>query len=390
MDGKQKLYLCGGVFFFLLTRATLPKGTPRDHRAGVKDDHSDPILMKDLVYAFTGNRNVNAGKDTSKYKDCLSEGSCNLPFNERDKCIAYDGLVRENYAEALARMNEFVNWHLDANMRVWFVKAVLDVIDKDESINDEKLFFINSDGCTIEKAKMLGEPSYDLPAFLVGVLHFILTDRRNKNHYGEETLALIGTKVPHRPRQYVGTLGEEISRKIEVSFLSPVSQPPVEKPDKDVVLEPDEIVTEKTDDEVIQEAFMRSGETVASVLSATTQGMKIDVQSLADSIAPFARAMDTLRPDPETMAASAAAIDAMYKANKHAIADQIRKANQQKESETNATPADDIGEAEEIPPQGETKTTVVLQNGQVIQNGTNNYNLTNTGNLTLNIGGGKL
>ncbi len=390
MDSKQKLYLCGGVFFFLLTRAALPKGTPRDHRAGMKDDHSDPILMKDLVYAFTGNKNFNAGKDTSKYKDCLSEGSCNLPFNERDRCIAYDGLVRENYAEALARMNEFVNWHLDAGMRIWFVKAVLDVIDKDESINDEKLFFINPDGCTIEKAKMLGEPSYDLPAFLVGILHFILTDRRNKNHYGEETLALIGTKAPHRPRQYVGTLGEEITRKIEVSFLSPAPQPPVKKTDEDIVLEPDEIVTEKTDDEVIQEAIMRSGETVASVLSATTQEMKIDVQSLADSLVPFARAIDTLKPDPETMVASAAAIDAMYKANKHAMADQIRKANQQKAQNQSSEPAEDVSDTKEIPPQSETKTTVVLQNGQVIQNGTNNYNLTNTGNLTLNIGGGKL
>lgn len=67
MDGKQKLYLCGGVFFFLLTRAALPKGTPRDHRAGVKDDHSDPILMKDLVYAFTGNRKSHSFLQYPKY-----------------------------------------------------------------------------------------------------------------------------------------------------------------------------------------------------------------------------------------------------------------------------------------------------------------------------------
>ena len=136
MDGKQKLYLCGGVFFFLLTRAALPKGTPRDHRAGVKDDHSDPILMKDLVYTFTGNRNVNAGKDTSKYKDCLSEGSCNLPFNERDKCIAYDGLVRENYAEALARMNEF--WMLSIKMKALMTRSCFSSIQMDAPLKRQK------------------------------------------------------------------------------------------------------------------------------------------------------------------------------------------------------------------------------------------------------------
>ena len=72
--GENKVpYLCGGVLFFLLTQATLPDGSARDHQSGVKDEHKEPILMTDLIYTFTGSRNYGAAKDTSKYKDCLTE-----------------------------------------------------------------------------------------------------------------------------------------------------------------------------------------------------------------------------------------------------------------------------------------------------------------------------
>ena len=54
MDKSKIPYLCGGVLFFLLTQASLPDGTARDHKAGKKDEHSEPILMRDLIYAFTG------------------------------------------------------------------------------------------------------------------------------------------------------------------------------------------------------------------------------------------------------------------------------------------------------------------------------------------------
>ena len=35
MDDMKVPYLCGGVLFFLLTKAALPDGTARDHQAGL-------------------------------------------------------------------------------------------------------------------------------------------------------------------------------------------------------------------------------------------------------------------------------------------------------------------------------------------------------------------
>ena len=82
MAEDKHFYLCGGVLFFLLIQATQQNGSARDHRNGIKDDHSAPILMSDLIYTFTGSHNYGAEKDTSQYRECLSEGSINVPFND--------------------------------------------------------------------------------------------------------------------------------------------------------------------------------------------------------------------------------------------------------------------------------------------------------------------
>ena len=131
MNERKVPFLCGGVFFFLLTQATLPNGSARDHRDGNKDEHSEPVLMTDLIYTFTGCQDYGSKKDTSKYKDCLLEGSCNLPFNDIAVCTTYDNIVTGNYRGALSRMDEFVRWHLNPEMREWLMKALIEILEND-------------------------------------------------------------------------------------------------------------------------------------------------------------------------------------------------------------------------------------------------------------------
>lgn len=219
MDKINAPFFCGGVLFFLLTQATLPNGTSRDHRDGVKDDHSEPILMRDLIYAFTGSLNYGAPKDTSKYKDCLSEGSVNVPFNITAAISAYDDAVRNRYKEALGRMDEFVAWHLDPDRRYWLIKALLDIIENDEMVGDEERFYIFPDGGSAKVDEIKVADSFELPAFLVGALHYILTRRNGLNSRGEATLDSISSKSARKPRVYTGHLGEGITRRIEVEFL---------------------------------------------------------------------------------------------------------------------------------------------------------------------------
>lgn len=387
METKKEYFLCGGVLFFLLTQAALPDGTPRDHRAGVKDDHAEPILMQDLIYTFTGSQNYGAQKDTSKYKDCLSEGSSNVPFNEIAKCTTYGNLVAENYPEALRRMDEFVLWHMDPEMKVWLVKALLEIIESDRGISDEDALFIQSDGTTKKKAEIKTEENYDLSAFLIGVLHYILTRRREKNALGVPTLDAIGVKKTRKPRKYTGNLGEAITRKVVVDFLPERGLVSDDKPPYESETGVADAVIGQSDDEIINGAMKRKAMAVAEVLSAIPQP-QTNTEALAGAILPVAAAIDasvlSKEQVTENMTKALSSVAAAVEANKHALAERIRE-NSSKEGSASQT---EIPGAEETAANGaaeDKKTTIIQQQTNVIQNGDNNVNVTNNGTITFNL-----
>ena len=214
MTNSKVPYLCGGVLFFLLAQAKPSGGTARDHAAGVKDNHKAPTVMADLVYAVTGAAGINAPKDTSKYRECQSNGSVNIPFNEAAVCDSYDSEVKNKYSATLGRMTEFVNWHIAPTKTDWLVKAILEIIETDEDILGTDLFYIQPNGQPVSKADICDMTEFVLPALLVGVMHFITVHRQDKNELGAATLDALGTKVYKRERVYGGKLGAKIQRAI--------------------------------------------------------------------------------------------------------------------------------------------------------------------------------
>jgi hypothetical protein len=214
-------FLCGGVIFFFMMEAVLPNGTAKDHIDGVKDEHPQPIVMQDLVTAVTGREYPKSEKDTSKYKDCLIEGSSNIPFNQIRVTEKYNGLVRKNYREALERMHTFVTAHLDPDMDAWLVKALLEIIENDDSIDENVSFLINADGSAMSKESISKERWFTIDSFLVGVLDFILQYRSGENYLGESTLDLYGEKKPRKQRVYTGKAGDVIKRTISADRWKP-------------------------------------------------------------------------------------------------------------------------------------------------------------------------
>ena len=286
---------------FLLTEFAFDSPAPRERYNHVKDDHSDPILMTDLIYAFSGSENYGSAKDTSNYKECKFEGGVNIPFNQVRLCSGYDQEVRERYGDALKRMDKFVGWHLDPGAKDWFVKAVLDIIENDSSIKEDTLLYIQPDGIALTKTALRKETDYDLPAFLVGVLHFITNQRREQNGYGIPTLDSFTEKKNRKPRKYNGHLGEAITRTVNVDFL-PNRKKAVAEVHADPApgLEPDDVI-ERTDDEVINGAMMRTARAAATVLGAVPQP-KINAAALGDAIAPLLVAAEACKPNEEVLA----------------------------------------------------------------------------------------
>lgn len=214
-------YLCGGVLFFLMAHMKPSTGTARDHQSGLKDDHSDPVVMQDLIFAIKGSEYTTAAKDTSNYRECKNNGSVNVPFNDVALCSSYDNSVKNNYSDTLNRMSEFAQSHLDLSKKKWFIKALLDIIENDADIADTDEFYIEFDGSPRTKASIRTTEEFSLPAFLVGVMHYILANRHDKNTLGVATLEAWGQKMPRKSRKYTGNAGECITRNISVSIDIP-------------------------------------------------------------------------------------------------------------------------------------------------------------------------
>lgn len=338
MTEKKVPYLCGGVMFFLLTQTVLPNGTARDHRDGIADDHANPILMKDFIYTFTGKDVYGSDKDTSKYLNCESEGTVNLPFNNIAVVTTFDNLIKEKYPAALKRMSRFVKHHIDPDLREWLVKAILEIIENDSSISEDDLFCITSAGAFVPKKDIRKMAEFELQPFLVGVLHFILQQRREKNRLGVGTLDSFSIKKSRKPRVYNGNVGESIERKVRVS----VYELPQEQNDCGTSINSDIEPEPQSDEEVIADAF------------------KKPLRMFADAL----------------------------KTNTHQLAEQIRADNKKSDSSENEPETVEAEVVDDEKPSGaadeDKNITVIKQQTNVIQNGDNNVNVTNNGTMNFN------
>ena len=259
-------YLCGGVLFFLMAHMKPSTGTARDHQSGLKDDHSDPVVMQDLIFAVKGSEYTTAAKDTSNYRECKNNGSVNVPFNDVALCSSYDNAVKSNYSDTLGRMSEFVQGHLDLSKKEWFIKVLLDIIENDADIAETDEFYVECNGSPKTKANIRTTEEFSLPAFLVGIVHYILVNRHDKNTLGVATLEAWGQKTPHKPRKYTGNAGESITRNISVS---------VDIPCTGSVLVATTVGTEsgKTPHDELKERVLASGKVLSDILSRAVEGL---------------------------------------------------------------------------------------------------------------------
>jgi len=257
-------YLCGGVLFFLMAHMKPSIGTARAHQEGQKDDHSDPIVMKDLVLAVKGSNHTTAAKDTSNYRECKNNGSVNVPFNDVVLCSSYDNAVKSNYSDTLKRMSEFVQKHLDLTKKEWFIKVLLDIIENDSDISNTDEFYIECDGSSKTKEVIHSMNEFTLPAFLVGVMHYILVNRRDKNILGVATLDAWGEKTPRKPRKYIGNAGDGITRNISVYLDIPCTEAPSVET---------EARSDRTAHDELKERVLASGKVLSDIWGGVVEGL---------------------------------------------------------------------------------------------------------------------
>jgi len=182
----EKPRLCGGTFFVLVLQALKQRVKARQHYKGERDGLSDPEVLMGLIKVINPEyqeprEGALKGK-TNDFKSCKTSTGQYLPFGDTPEIDTFDKRVRERFPDALNAMSIFVDDFLETGTEVQkdvrLVKALLDLIQQDDSIGKDEEFYVSEDGGKIKKAALGGLRKVCLPAFLLGVWHYVVVYRK--------------------------------------------------------------------------------------------------------------------------------------------------------------------------------------------------------------------
>ena len=266
MTGNAHPVLCGGTFFTLLLEARKPRTRKKEQLCGTRDCLSEPECLAGLLRVMYPEYIKPASGRTfqtnvSEYKLCKNNGG-NMPFFDQE-IDAFDKRVKTDHQAAMIHMLGFINRFIDVGSSVkrdeWLVKALLDLIESDNSISDDEAFFVLSDGQTLTKADIKGVTNICLPAFMLGIWHFVVVNRRD-NKVGRGTIDRWCPANNSSRRVYTGHMGARITRAITlVSFDPEVAVSSDASPDEEYASAPE------CDETVIED------DAVDSTAASTTQ-----------------------------------------------------------------------------------------------------------------------
>lgn len=209
--------LCGGTFFTLVLQALQQRMNAREHYDGDSDGLSDPEVLVGLIKVINP-AYVDPGKEKLKtivnnYKRCETSTSTYFPFGDDQVISAFDEIIRNNYQTALNGMIGFVNDFLDVSETVHkdinLVRALVDLIQQDQTIKAGDEFFIGPNGEKKKKAALGDLKEVCLPSFILGVWHYVVVNRKD-NGIGKKTYDAWCPSTGGDQRKYTAHMGEGI------------------------------------------------------------------------------------------------------------------------------------------------------------------------------------
>lgn len=228
MANERQYRLCGGTFFTLLLLARKQRMGVREHYKGMSDGMADPILLMALAeIAIPDYRVPDASmmatvkSATSRYKSCQANGGTYFPFTDVSVVASFDERVKNEYSRCLSAMNSYVEDYIDVcgdtKKDEYLVKALVEVIASDATIDTNQPFYVCEDGSTLTKAQICAASKLCLQSFLLGIWHYIILNvQDNKvgaNTYNEWCPAKGGA-----PRDYTAAIGENSARTITLLY----------------------------------------------------------------------------------------------------------------------------------------------------------------------------
>ena len=255
--------LCGGTFFTLVLQALKQRIKVREHYNGERDGLSDPEVLTGLIKVINPDYQVpkeglNKGK-TNDYKSCKTSDGMYLPFGDTPEISAFDSRVKTTYQEALKPMVAFIEEFLDTGIAVRkheiLVKALVDLIRKDQSILEQDEFFIGENGEKTKKAALGDLTEVCLPSFLLGVWHYAVVFRKD-NSVGKATYNAWCPSQGGGKRNYVANMGEGVLDGLIVKVTELKEEPPVIEDSEPVETEIYEVPQPQTVQQTVNHPFV--------------------------------------------------------------------------------------------------------------------------------------
>lgn len=215
--------LCGGTFFTLVLQALRPRMKAREHYKGDSDGLTDPEVLAGLIQVVNPDYS-NPGKEVLKtpannYKACKVSSGAYLPFDDGQMIRAFDTRVKTDYSSALGAMTSFVNTYLDLGESIGrttaLVKALVDLIQQDVTVGLDEEFYIGERGQKTKKAALGDLSDVCLPAFLLGIWHYVIVSRQD-NSVGQTTYDRWCPSNDRAPRKYTADMGAGVLDRLRV------------------------------------------------------------------------------------------------------------------------------------------------------------------------------
>lgn len=213
--------LCGGTFLTQILLSRKPTTSRRQRTQGISDTFGEPDVLFGLIRLVQPDYIRPAGDTfrtyTSKYKKCDGYTPDALKFDNEVVISAFLERLEIDYATELNKAEELANQFIDigstAKNDVLLVKRLIELIREDEGISDSHQFTVGSDGTSASKSELDSVDEVCLPAFLLSIWKFVVTERKD-NSIGAATIA---AWFPNAKNRYEGISGSIIKQSIKVN-----------------------------------------------------------------------------------------------------------------------------------------------------------------------------
>ena len=213
MGNEVALHLSGGVFFNLMLAA---------RKKPVANQNQ---CLKELLYIYDRSAKEMAGNSlvtiASRFRNCDPDlHSDYIRFGDPVVVEEFNGRMRENYASVVGEVKNYADQYLDLEVNgKWLVRALMELVEKDNLIQDNAKFMAIPGGLPAYKQEFPEMHVVYIYNLLLSVWHYICCTHGMTENGQETYFALADFAGESRPRKFDRSrIGFESHEDVTVSY----------------------------------------------------------------------------------------------------------------------------------------------------------------------------